>query len=95
MGDLRSRMVCLRRLVVALGSVSLWVLTAGPAAADRPTCDDLRSARAAGLSIEAVAHDFGTTPARVTACERLAEQRARHEEQRAETAALRAQRSAP
>jgi hypothetical protein len=85
----------LRLLVVALGSVSLSVVAAGPAAADRPTCDDLRSARQAGRSIEAVAQDFGTTPARVNACERLAEQRARHEEQRAETAALRAQRSVP
>jgi len=88
-------MVCIRRLTVAVGWVSLWVLAAGPAEADRPTCDDLRSAREAGRSIEAVAHDFGTTPARVNACERLAEQRARHQEQRAETAALRAQRSVP
>lgn len=95
MGDLRSRMVCLPRLAVAVGSVSLWILTTGPAEADRPTCDDLRSAREAGRSTEAVARDFGTTPARVNACERLAEQRTRHEEQRAETAGLRTQRSVP
>lgn len=80
---------------VAACSLTLWVLAASPAAADRPTCDDLQSARETGRSVEEVAGDFGVTQARVTACERLAEQRARHEEQRAEVASFRAQRGLP
>jgi hypothetical protein len=80
---------------VAVCSLTLWMFAARPAAADRPTCDDIQSARETGRTVEAVADDFGVTRARVTACERLAEQRARHEEQRAETAAFRAQRGLP
>jgi hypothetical protein len=60
------------------GRSSLFALIAtlalaGPAWAERPSCDDLLSARAIGQSVEQVAETFKTTRVRVTACERVAD----------------------
>lgn len=52
-----------------VGTLALAV----PAWAERPSCDDLLSARAIGQSVEQVAETFKTTRVRVTACERIAD----------------------
>lgn len=70
------------------------LLVAGPAAAERPTCEDLLSARQLGQSAEQVASDFRTTRVRVEACARVAEQRERLAAQRQHVAAARAERVA-
>ena len=77
-------------LVAALAVLAF----AGPAAADRPTCDDLLSARALGQSAEQVASTFRTTRVRIEACERLAEQHERLDAQRQHLEAARADRTA-
>ena len=74
---------------------SLAILAvAGPAAAERPTCEDLLSARQLGRSAEQVAGDFQTTRVRVEACERVAEQHERLEAQHQHVQAARAERIA-
>ena len=54
-----------------LGLVCTLALAA-PAWAERPSCEDLLSARELGQSAEQVAAAFKTTRVRVSACERVA-----------------------
>ena len=54
-----------------LGLVCALALAA-PAMAERPSCEDLLSARELGQSVEQVAEAFKTTRVRVSACERVA-----------------------
>ena len=63
-------------------AAAMTVAVAGPAAADRATCDDLLSARELGQTAEQVATAFRTTQVRVEACERIAEQHRRLDAQR-------------
>jgi hypothetical protein len=77
-----------------LGAVVAALLLAGPAAAERPTCADLLSARRLGQSAEQVASDFRTTRARVEACARLAQQHERLAARHARVEAARAERLA-
>jgi hypothetical protein len=83
---------------IRLGSLLVTVATAlvlaGPAAADRPTCEDLLSARALGQSDEQIAASFRTTTVRVQACVRVAEQHERLEANRAHVEAARERRLA-
>ncbi|MFN8640323.1 MAG: hypothetical protein U0802_01160 [Candidatus Binatia bacterium] len=76
--------------------VAAWLLLAGvgPAAAERPTCGDLLSARALGQSPEQVASAFGTTRARVEACARAAEHHERLDAQQRHVQTARDQRVA-
>lgn len=67
------------------------LVLAVPAWAERPSCDDLLSAREIGHSVEQVATTFKTTRVRVSACERVADhlerlaaKREQVDEQRAE-----------
>lgn len=76
---------------VAAGAV---LALAGPALADRPSCEDLLSARALGKSDDQVAADFRTTAVRVEACARVAEQHERLDANRTHLEAARAQRLA-
>ena len=85
------RSIRLRSFFVA---VATFFAVAGPAAADRPTCEDLLSARAVGQSVEQVAADFRTTTVRVEACERVAEQHKRLDAQRAQFEAAHSERLA-
>jgi hypothetical protein len=68
------------------------LVLAGPAAADRPTCEDLLSARALGQSDEQVASAFRTTTVRVEACARVAEQHERLDANRQHLESARAER---
>lgn len=85
------RSIRLGSLVVAAAAL---LALAGPAAADRPSCEDLLSARDLGKSDEQVASDFRTTAVRVQACARVAEQHERLDANRAHLDAARAQRLA-
>ena len=85
------RSIRLGSLFIACAAV---VAVAGPAAAERPTCGDLLSARQLGQSAEEVARDFRTTSVRVEACERVAEQHERLDAQRQHLEAARAARLA-
>lgn len=85
------RSIRLRSLFVAAAAVCLL---AGPAAADRATCEDLLSARAVGQSDEEIAAQFRTTTVRVEACARIAEQRQRLAENQEHLEAARAERQA-
>jgi hypothetical protein len=85
------RSIRLRSLFVAAAALCLL---AGPAAADRPTCADLLSAREIGQSDEAIATAFRTTTVRIEACARIAEQRQRLAENRESVEAARVQRQA-
>jgi hypothetical protein len=70
-----------RTLVCALAAGAV-LSAAGPVRAIRPACEELLAARSAGKSAEEVAKAFGTTTAKVTACERFEEQRQRLANQR-------------
>ena len=85
------RSIRLRSFFVA---VAATFAVAGPAAADRPTCEDLLSARAVGYSAEQVAADFRTTTVRIEACERVAEQHQRLDAQHEKFEAAHAERLA-
>lgn len=82
----------LRRRALVL-SLPLGLLLAAPVLAKPPTCEELLAAKARGHSSEAVAEQFGTTRARVQACERIDAQRERLAEQRSDLAAARLQRT--
>ena len=80
----------------------LWALilaavlsTAGPAAAIRLSCDELAAQRDAGRSDDEIVRTFGTTRARLAACERLAEQQKRFAEERQRFHFAREQRGLP
>ena len=75
-------------------TAAVVLATVAPAAADRPTCEDLLSARELGQSAEQVAAAFRTTSVRVEACARVAEQHARLDANRQHIEAARAQRIA-
>ena len=77
-------------LVASLAALAV----AGPAAAERPSCGDLLSARQVGQSAAQVASDFRTTRVRIAACERVAEQHERLAAQRQHVQAARAERIA-
>lgn len=83
---------------IRMGSILVAVLAAlavvGPAAAERPTCEDLLSARQLGQRAEQVASDFRTTRVRIEACARVAEQHERLAAQRQHVQAARAERIA-
>lgn len=79
-------------LAVAVCAALAW---SARAHAERPTCDDLRSALEIGRSTDEVARDFRTTQARIAACLALGEQRALHDEQRARFVARRIERGLP
>ncbi|MBX3023861.1 hypothetical protein KF840_03025 [bacterium] len=85
------RSIRIRSLLVAAAGLALL---AGPAAADRPTCEDLLSARALGQSDEQIAASFRTTTVRVAACARVAEQHERLDANRQHLEAAREQRVA-
>ena len=85
------RSIRMRSLFVAAAAVCLL---AGPATADRPTCEDLLSAREVGRSDEEIAADFRTTTVRVEACARIAEQRQRLAQNKQHLEAARSQRQA-
>jgi hypothetical protein len=78
-----------RSFVLALATA---FIVAAPAAADRPSCEDLLSAREIGQSVEQVAEAFKTTSVRVRACQRVAEHQERLAAQRRHVQAARAQR---
>ncbi|HSQ01410.1 MAG TPA: hypothetical protein VL049_29665 [Candidatus Dormibacteraeota bacterium] len=82
------------RLRSLLFSAAVVLAMASPAAADRPTCEDLLSARQLGQSAEEVAAAFRTTSVRVEACARVAEQHARLDANRQHVEAARIQRIA-
>jgi hypothetical protein len=63
-----------RRLVLCAVALAAIVWTAGPAAAVRPSCSELLSIRAGGKSDEEIIRTYGTTHARLAACDRLAAQ---------------------
>ena len=71
------------------------VLTGTPALAQRPTCDQLVQAQAAGQSNADVAKSFDTTQARVQACAEIAQQHARQNAERARYDARRTERGLP
>lgn len=66
---------------VALAAIVGWV---GPAAAVRPSCGELLSIRAGGKSDEEIVQSYGTTHARLAACDRFAEQSERFAAERAQ-----------
>lgn len=66
------RSIGIRSSLMVVGCV---VAFAAPAVAERPSCEDLLSARQLGQSVEQVAAAFKTTHVRVSACERVAEHR--------------------
>jgi hypothetical protein len=70
-----------RTLACAMGAVAV-LGAAAPVLARRPECQEILAARAAGQSVEQVAQAFGTTTAKVTACERFEQQRQRLANQR-------------
>jgi hypothetical protein len=70
------------RVVTGAAALAAVLASADPAAAIRPTCDDLVWLTQAGRSVERIAQDYGTTRARVAACVRLAEQNDRFAAQR-------------
>lgn len=76
-------------LALAVCTAVAW---SARAHAERPTCEDLRSALEVGRSAAEVARDFHTTQARVVACVALAEQRDLHDEQRSRFEARRIER---
>ena len=55
---------------------------AAPAAAIRLSCEELAAQRAAGRTDEEIIQTFGTTKARLAACDRLADQSERFEKER-------------
>lgn len=85
------RSIPIRWLLVTAAALALH---AGPAVADRPTCEDLLSARALGQSDEQIAATFRTTTVRVAACARVAEQHERLDANRRHVEAARVQRVA-
>jgi hypothetical protein len=64
---------------VIMGVVTLVAVLAlaGPAAAIRLSCDEVVALRQAGRTAEVIAQTYGTTRARVAACESLAQQNER------------------
>lgn len=52
-------------------------VTAGPALAVRPSCSEIETLRQAGQSVEQIMKGYGTTKARIEACERLNDQEKR------------------
>jgi hypothetical protein len=65
--------------MVALTAI---LATAAPAVAIRLTCEELAAQRQAGRSDEEIVRTFGTTRARLTACDRLNEQEKRFDAER-------------
>lgn len=63
-----------QRLVLCAVALAAIVWSAGQAAAVRPSCSELLSIRAGGKSDEEIVQTYGTTRARLAACDRLAEQ---------------------
>jgi hypothetical protein len=82
------------RLGLPFVTAAVVLVLAGPAAADRPSCEDLLSARALGKSDEQIAATFRTTTVRVQACARVAEQHERLDANRDHVDTARAQRLA-
>lgn len=81
----------MRGVIVIVGlSLSLGALT--PASARRATCEEIAAARARGVAIEEVERELRTTAARIEACARSAELRARHAERRERAQSRRAAR---
>ena len=78
-------------IVCALALVAV-VSTTRPAAASRATCDELLAVLDTGQPVETVAQVHNTTRARVEVCIRLAQQRERYSEKRADFALRRADR---
>lgn len=72
-----------RSLACAVGVAAVFA-TLAPALAVRPGCQEMLAARYAGKSVEQVAETFGTTSARVQACERFEEQRQRLADRRSD-----------
>jgi hypothetical protein len=67
-------MAMIQRALVCLIAFAAVLAAAGPAAAIRLTCDELAAQRSAGRSDEEIVRTYGTTHARLAACDRLAEQ---------------------
>jgi hypothetical protein len=63
-----------QRLILCAVALAAIVCSVGPAAAIRPSCSELLSIRAGGKSDEEIVRTYGTTRARLAACDRLAAQ---------------------
>jgi hypothetical protein len=81
-----------RWLGIALAA-SAVALAAGPAAADRPSCEDIVSAQSSGQTAEQIVQRFGITKARVDACARVVAQRQQQAAQRSQVQVERQQRA--
>ena len=64
----------LQGLLICAVALTAVASMAAPAAAVRPSCSELLAIRASGASNEHVVQAYGTTRARLAACDRLAEQ---------------------
>jgi hypothetical protein len=71
-------------LVVGVFVLAALLSSAEPAAALRPSCSELLDLRNGGWSDDEIVQTYGTTRARLAACERLAEQSQRFAAQRAQ-----------
>jgi hypothetical protein len=67
-------MVMMQRMLACAIALAAIVSTAGQAAAIRLRCEELAAQRDAGRSDEEIVRTYGTTHARLAACDRLAEQ---------------------
>jgi len=77
-------------------AVVLIALVFGPSAAfaGRVRCRDIDAAMKSGKTPAEIQDDLGTTPTRIEACHRIALNRAKHDETRAEQRERHAQREA-
>lgn len=72
-----------RSLVISASALAAVASLAAPAAAIRPSCSELFAIRASGKTDAQIVQAYGTTRARLAACDRLAEQGERFAAQRA------------
>jgi len=88
-------MVMMQRSLLGGLILAVVLSVAGPSAAIRLSCEELAAQRDAGRSDDEIIHTFGTTRARLAACERLAEQQKRFAEERESFHSAREQRGLP
>lgn len=75
-------------------AVAIALLGPNAVSARRATCEDITAARARGLTVEQIKNDLATTRARISACAKRSEVRARQDARRAQRAERRQQRRA-
>jgi len=64
----------IQRVILGVAALGTVLTMAGPAAAIHLSCDEIVALRQGGRSAEVIAQTYGTTRARVAACENLAQQ---------------------